>query len=58
MLLSTKTLGPRSILEEIEVVENQEDGQKNIDNHSRQHYNVEQFCVISHSFDLVIKSDR
>lgn len=45
-------------LEKVEVIENQEHGQKNIDNHSGQHYNVEQFRVISHSFDLINKSDR
>jgi len=58
MIHSSETLRPKRFLEKIKVVENQEDGQKNIDNHSSQHYNVEQFCVISHQFDLVDKSDR
>jgi len=35
-------------LKKIEVVQYQKDGQKDIDNHSGQHYNVEQFCVTAH----------
>ncbi|MFB3146151.1 MAG: hypothetical protein ACE1ZO_03430 [Nitrospirales bacterium] len=42
-------------LEEVEVVQNQKHRQKNIDNHPSQHYNVEQFRIISHSFDLINK---
>lgn len=40
----------RYMLQEIEVVQNQKDGQKDIDNHPGQHYNVKQFGVASHVF--------
>src|SRR5213594_4419505 len=34
--------------QEIKIIEDKEDRQNDIDNHSGQHYNVEQFCVLSH----------
>ncbi len=36
------------MLQEVKVVEYQKNGQKDIDNHSSQHYNVKQFCGASH----------
>ena len=47
----------KDFLEKIKVVENQKHSQKNVDNHSGQHYNIEQFCIISHRFDLIKKSE-
>ncbi len=45
-------------LKEIEVVQNEKYGQKNVDNHSGQHYNVEQFRVAAHNYDLVNKKSN
>ncbi len=33
---------------EVKVIEDQKNGQNDIDNHSRQNYNVEQSCVFPH----------
>jgi hypothetical protein len=40
---STTRLDFRLILEEVEVVKDQKHGQNDVDNHTSQNYNVEQF---------------
>jgi hypothetical protein len=38
----------RKKLKKIKIVEDEKDGQENIDNHSGQNYNIEHFCICTH----------
>ena len=41
-------------LKKIKIVQDEEDRQENIDNHSCQNYNVEHFCICTHEQSLFL----